>query len=132
MAARRRWRAAQTAGNGSSGDCNSSSNSNGELAAAAPAAVAGAGAGAAGAAEEEAVRVNPALRERYLGVLQGLTRREAAQQHPAAFASLSLPAEQPGEVRLLGWLGWLGRRRAWSSRCAPPSFLAHLGLAACC
>lgn len=29
------------------------------------------------------------LRERHLGVLEGLTRFEAAQQHPADFANLS-------------------------------------------
>lgn len=59
---------------------------------------AGGNAGAAAAAGGEDVRIEPALRERHLGVLQGLTRREAAQQHPAAFASLALPAAEPGEA----------------------------------
>lgn len=44
------------------------------------------------------VLTDPALRERNLGVLQGLTRREAARLHPEAFASLAAPAQDPGEV----------------------------------
>lgn len=45
------------------------------------------------------VCIDAGLRERYLGCLQGLTRREAAEQHPEAFASLAAPGPAGGEVR---------------------------------
>ena len=39
------------------------------------------------------------LRERHLGVLEGLTRLEAAQQHPADFANLSGSPDSKPQVR---------------------------------
>lgn len=61
---------------------------------------AAAAAAAARAGNEEtspavAVQLDPRLRERHLGVLQGLTRAEAAAQHPGAYLGLSEPVS-PG------------------------------------
>lgn len=145
MAARRAWRAARGSsgsedgageqgstggadGTGAdTGHSSSGSNSNSSLAA---------------AAAQEQVRIDQELRERNLGVLQGLTRREAAAQHPEAFASLSAPVHEPGEVRcwaggvvrLLGWGrgGLAGGRRLLSCICqAKLSPLPWLLVGAC-
>lgn len=70
------------------------------------AACSGGSSGSCGAGQEEAEeegredpRTDATLRERHLGCLQGLTRREAVQLHPDAYASLAAPCRDPGEVR---------------------------------
>lgn len=65
-------------------------------------------------------RVDPRLRERHLGVLQGLTRAEAAELQPAAYRALSEPVSPDSTVS----------SAAWEAGCLSPLLLLSLAVAA--
>lgn len=83
--------------NGSGNECGSRGGSRGGSGGASepPAGAAGEATDGAGHAQHSALpllRLDPRLRERNLGLLQGLTRAEAARQHPQAYDALSADA----------------------------------------